>query len=256
MELKYIVVCLLRFAVDLLLLLGTTRLCGAMPQWLQILPAALLGAVHSWGCFQPGFSFLSNSLWRCIALAVTGLIAFGCSVDGCKRIAVFGLLTLALEGITVPFGSGSLRVLLGIGAICALFLFGFRGRPTGGACVPVEVEYGQKRIRFTALRDTGNMLKDPVTGKSVLVVDAQIAEALTGLTPSQLKCPVESLAQRKISGLRLIPYRTVGSDTGLLLALRFPLVRIGNWKGSTLVAFAPGTLSTDGKYRALTGGTV
>ena len=31
-------------------------------------------------------------------------------------------------------------------------------------------------------------------------------------------------------------------------------VKIGNWQGSTLVAFAPESLSAEGAYQALTGG--
>ena len=43
---------------------------------------------------------------------------------------------------------------------------------------------------------------------------------------------------------------------GRLLAMRLQQVRIGSWKGSCLVAFAPDGLSRDGAYQALTGGTL
>ena len=117
--------------------------------------------------------------------------------------------------------------------------------------VAVELTYGDQTMRIKALRDTGNTLRDPITGKQVLVVGADVAEELTGLTVNMLQDPVAFL--HAIPGLRLIPYHTIG-NTGFLLALKLTEVRIGNRKGSALVAFSPQLLGKH--YQALTGGTV
>ena len=129
---------------------------------------------------------------------------------------------------------------------------GFRNG--GQELVEVELRRGEKQVRLLALRDTGNTLTDPVTGKSVLVADAQSAETLLGLTRAQLADPVGTLASGILPGLRLIPYRAVGVAGGMLLAIRMEGVRIGNRTGEQLVAFAPEGLGGDGTYRALTGG--
>ena len=100
------------------------------------------------------------------------------------------------------------------------------------------------------------MLRDPVTGQSVLIVDATAAWRLLGLTRQQLMTPVETVAAGKFPGLRLIPYRTVGQTGGLLAALRMENVKIDQWQGSALVAFAPVGLDAENGYRALTGGMV
>lgn len=252
---KFIAVGVFRFAVVLLLLLGTNRLCGSMAQLRRLVIAALLSGIHSWACFQSGFSFLGNALWRSIFLLLIAFIAFGWSIGGLKSWAVFILLSLALQGITADMATvDPLTVLLGMGCLCVICIFGFGGRPSAGACVPVELSYRDKNIRILALRDTGNLLKDPITGRSVLVVDAAVAQQLTGLTAEQLSRPLEALTDKILPGLRLIPYRALGKENGLLLALRLPKVRIGSWQGSSLVAFAPGTLTTGGTYQALTGG--
>ena len=116
----------------------------------------------------------------------------------------------------------------------------------------MELNYGDQKVKLTALQDTGNTLRDPVTGNSVLVVAGTVAQRLLGLTESQLRNPVESVGT--VPGLRLISYRAVGQPGGMLLALRLPQVKIGKWQGSSLVAFAPDGLSVDGSYQALTGG--
>jgi stage II sporulation protein GA (sporulation sigma-E factor processing peptidase) len=94
--------------------------------------------------------------------------------------------------------------------------------------VQVELTYGGQTVKLNALRDTGNTLRDPVTGKSVLVVGADIADRLTGLSRRQLSEPVETISE--IPGMRLIPYRAVGQPSGLLLALPVRKSKIGGKK--------------------------
>jgi len=245
----------LNFAVDMLLLLAANRLCGYPVSFKRVLLAALLGSVHSGFCVLRGFSFLGNFLWRSLVLVAMSMIAFGLRKSALRRAVIFALLQLALSG--VAFGSGNSNVLC-LPAVAAglllMCLFAFRGAAGAESYVPVELHYNGKRICLTALRDTGNTLRDPVTGRPVLVVGADTARMLTGLSEQQLRCPVESVGA--LPGLRLIPYRAVGNDSGLLLALKLKNVKIGPWRGSSLVAFAPEGLGMQSEYQALTGGTV
>ncbi len=89
----------------------------------------------------------------------------------------------------------------------------------GQEYVDVTLHWDGHTQRVLALRDTGNTLRDPITGAPVLVVSAQVGQRLTGLTREQLAKPIETMAQRPIPGLRLIPYRAVGQSGGLLLGL-------------------------------------
>ena len=218
--------------------------------------AALLGGGYAGICLLPSFRFLGNTLWRLVSLGLIAWIAFGTG-GILRRGSVFVLLSMALGGIALGLGNGGIWSLLAAaGGITLMCGVGFRNRIGSVSYVPVELRYGGQHLRLTALEDTGNTLRDPVTGNPVLVVGAQVARQLTGLTPQQLRSPVESVASAGIPGLRLIPYKAIGQPGGLLLALRMKEVRIGKWKGSSLVAFAPEGLGTDGSYQALTGGTV
>lgn len=249
------VVMLLNFLVDFLLLLGTNRLCGYPPGWKRALLAAGAGGIYGGVCLLPGFRFLGNTLWRVISLGLISWIAFGFSRSAFRRMAVFVMLSMALGGIALGLGSGGFWSLIaGAAGLCAVCAVGFQEKIGSVSYVPVELTYGEKHLHLTALRDTGNSLCDPVSGRPVLVVDAQTAKYLTGLTQQQLRSPVDSIAQAPLPGLRLIPYRSVGQPAGLLLALRMQDVKIGKWKGSSLVAFAPDGLSREGTYQALTGG--
>ena len=120
-----------------------------------------------------------------------------------------------------------------------------------GLYVPVELYYAGRKLTLTALRDTGHSLRDPITGRPVLIVDALTAEGLTGLSRQQLQKPLETMGT--VPGMRLIPYKTIGG-TGVMLALWLTDMKIGSQQRSGLVAFSPEVLSTDGVYQALFGG--
>lgn len=245
----------MNFLVDFLLLLGTNRLCGYPPGWGRTASAAALGGVYAGACFVPRLAFLGNIYWRLVCLGLMAWIAFGTSKSALRRGIVFVFLSMALGGIAFCFGKGNVWSLLSSAALVSILCaVGFREKIGVRSFVPVELSYGGKCIKLTALHDTGNMLRDPVTGRGVLVVGADVATQLTGLSQHQLRSPVEAMSQTPLPGLRLIPYHALGQPAGLLLALRIQDVRIGKWKGSSLVAFAPEGLSREGTYQALTGG--
>lgn len=246
-------VILMNFAVDVLLLLAANRLCGYPLQIGRVALAGALGGVYAAACLLPGFSFLGNLLWRTVSLGLMGTIAYGFSHSGLRRSLVFCILAMALGGLGVLMRRPGFWSLIGAaGMLTFLCIFGFRDKPGQTHYLPVELHYGDQKVKLTALQDTGNTLRDPVTGSGVLVVAGSVAQKLIGLTENQLRNPVESVSA--VPGLRLIPYRAVGQPGGMLLALRLQQVKIGKWQGSGLVAFAPDGLSVDGSYQALTGG--
>lgn len=250
-------VMILNFLVDLLLLLGTNCLSGFPPGWKRTLPAAALGAVYSGACCLKGFYFLGNTMWRLVFLGLMGVLAFGWNVSAWKRCGVFVLLSMALGGIALGFGGGGFGMLvLSAGGVWMLCRIGFGGSIGAKEYVSLEISYRDKVVHLTALRDSGNTLKDPITGQQVLVIGGDAAEKLTGLTQIQLRSPLETLAQRCVPGLRLVPYRAVGQPGGMLLAMRFRDVKVGRQKTSALVAFAPERIGVGEGYQALTGGAL
>lgn len=245
---------ILNFFVDFFLLLGTNRLAGFPPNARRAALSAVLGAVYSGCCLIPGFSFLGNTLWRTVCLCLMGLIAFGFRKSAIRRCILFYLLSMALGGVALGFErGGALTLIAAAGGVGALCIFGFRGK-VGKVFVPVELCYGENHLRLTALRDTGNSLRDPLTGQSVLIIGPEAAGKLTGLTVAQLKDPASAIAS--LPGLCLVPYKVIGKQGGILLAVRLKNVKIGSWKGSCTVAFAPEGLGGNGEYQALTGGSI
>lgn len=247
---------LLNFLVDLLLLLGTNRLSGHPMGLKRAVAAALLGGVYAACCVMPGFSFLGNTLWRLVSLALMSVIAFGLSQSGLRRGVLFVFLSMALGGIAMGLGSGGFwSLVLSAGGVCFLCLVGFRGRAGAQRYVPICVHHRSQTVALTALVDTGNTLRDPVSGRPVLVVDAAAASKLLPLTREQLAHPVETLSTTKLPGLRLIPYSAVGQSAGLLLGIRADRVEVDGKEAEYIVALAPQNLGY-GQYQALAGGAL
>jgi len=241
-----VVVLLMVLAVDVLLLSAVGRLMGEKENMVRVIAAGVMDAFFAGFSMLPGFGFLGHFLWRLCALVLTGLLAYGFSKETFLKLFLFVVLHLSLGGITAE--KQQMRsTLLGAAGICFACMIVGRNHNL----VTVELTYGTQTLQIKALRDTGNALRDPITGKQVLIVDAAVAEKLTGLTAQMLKDPVASI--HVVPGLRLIPYQTVG-NTGFLLALRLTDVKIGNRHGNVLVAFSPQRLGKH--YQGLTGGAI
>lgn len=245
----------LNFLIDFLLIIGSNRLFGHPQRWLRTVVAALIGGIYATACMLPSFSYLRHTAIRVLCMVVMSATAFGISVTALRKAAIFFLLSMALGGMTIWI-NGDDRLSIAAALICLLIIsfVGLQGRPWSRTMVPVEITSGGKCIKITALCDTGNLLRDPITGKTVLVIGRDIAQRLVGLSTDQLRNPVETMERKLIPGLRLISYKTVGNGDGVLLAQYFPSVRVGNVDGGSLVAFSPEILSSDGAYQALTGG--
>ena len=245
-----LLVTVLNSLVNIFLLLGVSRMLPGPVRCLRVVAAAVLGGIYGGSCMLDGFSFLGSFLWRIVSMILMTGIAFGINRSSLRRGILFILLHLALSGATAGAHHGFWSVLA---AGCTMALLGvaaFFEKP--GRYVPVELQFRGQRIRITALHDTGNTLTDPVTGESVLVVGADVAQKMTGLTSGQLCDPITAI--RAVPGMRLIPYRTIDRPSGMLLAVRVPEAKVGSRKGSMLVAFAPAHLDEKGRYQALTGG--
>ena len=267
------VVFALNGAVNYFLMCASSRLCGTSPRQRRLLGAALIGALYACVTFLPGYGFLSGGLWRAGVLMAMLWTAFR------RRLllpgAVFLALSLAMGGMVLllsgVFGAGIWllegRAFYAVGAPTLvltagafylgawLLLQGSMGH-TGGL-VPARLRLGDAVTELTVLRDTGNTLRDPFTGRAVAVVERQVIERLL---------PGISLADDAISAMqtlrdrapeiktRLIPYYAVGTQHSLLPALRCDSLRLGrDERRDVYVAVSPTRVSEHGQYEGLIG---
>lgn len=254
MALYCILVGIISFVVNFLLLLGTNRLMNALSHMRCIVIAAIIAAAHNVVCVATEFRVFGSIAWNLAVLFISGLVAFGWSLNSVGKTLLFMLLSMALSWLTAGSGGGIWIRFVGAVFIFFLCLRLVEQKKEQSNLTPVELHYQDSSVSIWALRDTGNKLIDPLSGNPVLVVGPKVAEKLLGLSKNQLEHPIESVGQ--LPGLRLIPYHTVGQHNGFLLGMKLPKIRIGQWQGSSVVAFAPCGLGERQTYQGLIGGNL
>ena len=273
----------LNFAVNYLLLACAGRLDGSpAPSWRYALSAAL-GTGYGLLSLLPGWGFLEHP--ACKALAAVGMLlaAFGRSRRLLRTGGLFFVLSCALCGALLllslargtalgaggvsgpPLGMREILISAALGYGCLSLLLGgsFTHAGPTGQLWELTLSHRGRSVTLVALQDTGNTLRDPLTGRSVLVVEG---EKLRELVPElrleergRLMDPVSLLREAEgrgdSLGLRLLPYRAVGVECGLLLALRLDRAEYGGKAcRGCLTALSPTPVSDGGGYCALIGG--
>ena len=268
-------------SVNYLLLLSAACLAGAPLRRGRFLLAAALGGLYAAASFVPALAFLRTAGMKAVLLAVMALTAFGARRQTVKLALLFAAISAALAGaamlaaqllrldpLLLPNGVFyplRARAILFLAALCCGLCHLILSRVTAhsGQLIPLTIRLGPHAVPLTALLDTGNTLKDPLTGEPVLVVDAGVAARLlpdAGLNAAALADPAglfASLSEQYPSDrFRLIPYRAVGTASGLLLAVRCSVTGKSGRSEPKLVAFSPTPVSQTGEFDALIGGVV
>lgn len=246
---------ILNALVDLLLILGTNRLTGFPVNLRRAIPAAILGGIYGAICLIPALRFMGNFLWRMVFFGLMSVAAFGYNRSACRRGAIFLLLSMALGGVAAGAGVRDFAAVCFCAILVALLCrVGFGGQQIGRTYVPVELCWGGKSLKVLALQDTGNLLRDPLSGEQVLVCGADVGEELLDIPEERFSDPAKLITEGTVPGLRLIPYHTVGKAGGLMAVVRLKNVRLGDSVQDPLVAFAPHRIGGREGYRMLTGG--
>ena len=224
-------------------LLGLTSLClSCTATHVRLWAGAALGAV---GNLLVILVPAAAAPLRLVFLAAgKGLVRIVESLCACFFL-LGGMLTLLLKLLPGKEGwlTGSAVVLL-LGAACyegIRLLMLRRGKSRENCKVTLYGADGHS-IRIEGLVDTGNSLREPISGMPVAVLEKRIWEELYPGQPP--------------SGMRVIPYRSVGKPAGTLIG--FPVrdmeVEIGGIRrkcGEIYIAIWQESLSETGTYNIL-----
>lgn len=272
----------LNWIIDYFLLLGTAGFAGAPLQRARLAVCSVLGGLYAVAVFAPRLTLLSFPLIKLSAGFAMAIVAYWPLQKRLHLTALFFLLSSALGGIVLAVSMMSIKfdslisniyymritwpILLATTVIMYLLLrliFRQSARHREGELMIVTVSIHHQQRQFTALHDTGNTLRDPVNGNAVLVLERK---ALQGLWQQKIEdilescCPPEEKMVRLYhegigTSFTLLPFRSVGVSSGLLLAVRSDYIKIGKRTyPNTLIALCDGPVSDSGCYQALWGG--
>lgn len=266
---------LLNLIANDLLLLAAGRMAGAALRRWRIGLGAAAGALYAALVFLPGMVWLARWPCKLASGVLMALIAYGGEARLLRVTVLFFGASAALAGTVLGLellGNVSLTLehgvfytpldvrLLLLSFVACYFVLSLFFRRVGEharelARLDIALEGG--RATLTALRDTGHTLTDPADNRPVVVADGR---ALAGLLPgwADPEDPIGSVERCHAAGsrrVRLIPYRAVGVECGMLLAVRSQGVAVdGKPVGKLLVALSPTAVDDGGGYQALIGG--
>lgn len=276
---------LTNLVVNYIILLAAGKLSGRVARRWRLALASFLGAVYAalaliapwaaaysfparlaFGVFMASFAYphargaalvaVVLSFFLCSAVAAgTALALQACSV----RYLAAGSFSPADPAIHWWMIAMSLAVLSAFPALARLGGYG-AGKPL--PLLALELEVNGRKLCFTALVDTGNNLRDPVSGLPVIVVEW---DALRNVMPEEVSAFFLStwdLVPSSLPGtpmgrrLRLIPYESLSGKKGVLPGFRpdrLALVQKSGLKAfkNAIVCASGEPLSPSGLYQAL-----
>jgi stage II sporulation protein GA (sporulation sigma-E factor processing peptidase) len=240
---------LINLAADYFLLLLTAKICGAaVKRWRAIL-SALFGAIYGVASALPMNIFPFGAIFRHPAMVVlSGLaltaIAFGVHRRYALRSLVFFAVSAASGGAlyaVMLLGGGNLIARINLRVLIIAFIVVYaaislvfrRAARAPERLRTVTISVGDETVTLRGLLDTGNSLRDDISGLPVAIVPRR---ELRRILPSVTT--------------RYIPYCAVGTE-GVLPVFRPDVITIDNKPRDMLVAVSETEVSDSGTYSAL-----
>ena len=266
---------LLNMLVDYLLLLITGRIAGIPLCRKRYWLAAIAGGGYAVLSMIPSLrSVLTSVLFKLLIWFLISGIAYARSGQIIKLTLLLGGISCSLAGVVLAAATFfNTDAFMSIPALlmCSVVVF-FMGtrffrssmqHNVFGNVFYVKLSIAGNSIELPTLLDTGNHLKHPVTGVPLLIVSIH---ALASVLPpalslvlleSDLKNPTDLPEQiRTVApefNPQLVPYRSLGCASGLLLTLQTDWIQTKSHRyKNAAVALAPTNLGFG--YSALWGG--
>lgn len=131
----------------------------------------------------------------------------------------------------------------------------------------IEIQLNENKIETTAMIDTGNLLKEPITNTPVIVVEhtllydcipKEILNHLDELLGGEFKNIPEEIKEKYMSKLKFIPFSSLGKQNGMLLGIKAEYIKIRSddkeeKKENIIIGIYNKSLTKRGEYRALIG---
>lgn len=272
---------MINFSMDFLCFFLTARILSLPMSLPRVLLASVIGGVYSDIALFIKLGAIPSlflDIFICVLICSIAFLKKGNTSSLPLYIIVYFAISMALGGFMtaifnllnkadIPLESGasdgiSVWAFAFLAAVSGFLTFlggRFFRRKSGQRCAEIEVVYNGKSARLSAMTDTGNLLREPISGKPCLIADIS---SLSGIIPEKLASAARDgkisslgkLSQSDSKNVRIIPIKTALGD-GILIAIRAERVTINTGKGAksvdAFVALSDIKNSADGREALL-----
>lgn len=273
--------------MNYIILYATGIIYKTKTKMLRLLFSSAIGAVYAVLAYMQVLEIYSNLLLK--FLLSVGMVYLAYSPKTLKILgkqlllfyitsSVFGGVAFALLYFVKPqdiFMKNGLYIgtypikIVALGAIVSYIVIKFALKLIKGKLTRKElfcqilIRLGEEKIIVTAMLDTGNLLKEPITKTPVIIVEKQslatilpkeILENLDFILDGTNKTELGEYATR----FRVIPFSSLGKQNGMLLGMKMDEVEIITEEGNTtvsnvIIGISNESLTKNGLYTALVG---
>lgn len=282
------IVLLENLCMNYIILFGTAYIIKIKVRHIRIFFASMIGAVYAVLAYSGIFPIYANLITKIVLSICMAYIAFNPKkLKGLiKELIVFYLVSFALGGCAfallyivrpqdifikngVLIGTYPLKIAL-LGGITGFVITYVAFKVVKSRITKNEIIYKaivkieKQELEINVLLDTGNMLKDPISDDSVIMIEKT---KLYKILPKELLDNInkflggefenaENLEYKK--RIRFIPFTSVGKQNGMLLGIKADLVKIITdvdeiINEKAIIGIYEKTFSKSGKYSGLIG---
>lgn len=284
------IVLLENIIMNYIILFTTAIVLKTKIKYIRIFISSLLGAIYSVIAYIGILKLYSSIIMKILLSILIVYIAFNPQnlKKMWKNLIVFYLISFVFGGVAFALiyvvkpqeilmkngfflGTYPLKTVL-LGAIIAFLVILIVFKIAKGKFskkdifCDLEIKINNKIVKTTAMIDTGNCLKEPITNIPVIVLEhtllyecipKQILNNLEKIIGGDFEGIPQEIRETYISKLKLIPYSSLGKQNGMLLGIKPEYVKVLTEENEKIISAIIGiynkSLTKRGEYRALIG---
>lgn len=285
------VVILENLVMNYIIIYATTIILKVKIRWISILISSFIGAIYAVISYIYDFAIYSSLGLKIILSIIMVYIAFRPQnvKQMWKHIIIFYLTSFVFGGVafaliyvvkpqeilmkngiflgTYPLKTVFLGGIVGLVIIVISFQMVKNKISKKDMYCQIKIYLYGKEITLKSMIDTGNLLKEPITGMPVIVVEhtalyetipKEILNNLENILGGDFKKIPEEIQKEYMAKLKVIPFSSLGKQNGMLLGIKAEKVEIEKEeqiliKTDVIIGIYNKSLTKRGEYRALIG---
>lgn len=281
------VILLENLSINCIILIATAIINKKEISIIRILLSSLIGSGYALLVYLSISEIFSNVLLKIVLSICMVYIAFNAKSLKIflKQLLIFYLTSFTFGGVafallyfikpqdilvkngvligTYPIKIALIGVILGFVIITIAFKIFKKKLTKKDMFCNVIIEFEDKKKQIRAMIDTGNLLKEPLSGYQVVVIEK---ESLLDIIPEIILNNAQKIIMGKIdvnlgkyaSNFRVIPFTSLGKENGLLLGIKVDSIQIeyddqNYFVKGAVIGIYDKLLSKNNTYNALVG---
>ena len=276
--------------MNYIILYATGTISKVKISYLRIFCSSLIGAIYAITEYTFKLNIYSNIIIKTILSVIIIYVAFNPQniKKMCKQLIIFYVTTFTFGGIATYLiyvlkpqniiikngmyvGTYVLKVIF-IGAIIGTIILFIAFKQVKNKITKkdmickIKIKINGKEKTLDAMVDTGNMLKEPITGTPVAVVERtslydllpkEILNNTESILGGDFKNIPEDIKREYIPKLKIIPFASLGKQNGMLVGIKPEKIEIINEQTeenkNAIIGIYNKSLTKRGEYKALIG---